>query len=123
MRSRPAAVAAGLAIYLAVALAFHGLGRLAFGGDVLLNAVKAVVPGFTAAWLHRARGLSTGAAVGIAGALIEVGALAALSAGAVLFETWERLALAALYAVLGSGLTNALGGAAGESLSAARTRR
>lgn len=52
--------------------------------------------------------------------------LAAL-AGFLAFEASGRLALACVYAVAGGGLTNnALGGAAGESLSSAgeaRTRR
>lgn len=81
-----------------MALFFYALNRLAFadeggpyplwysGAEVILSAIKAVIPGFAAG----------------------------------------RLALACVYAVAGGGLTNALGGAAGESLSSAgeaRTRR
>jgi hypothetical protein len=136
MRSRRAAIASGLGIYLAVALSFYALNRLAFddsgpyplwysGAEVMLSAIKAVIPGFAAGWLHRGRGLGSGALVGSIGALVEVLLLAAL-AGFLAFEVSGRLALACVYAVAGGGLTNALGGAAGESLSsgdAARTRR
>ena len=137
MRSRRAAIASGLGIYLVVVLFFYVLNRLAFadgggpyplwysGAEVILSAIKAVIPGFAAGWLHRGRGLRSGALVGSIGALVEVLLLAAL-AGFLAFEVSGRLALACVYAVAGGGLTNALGGAAGESLSsgdAARTRR
>lgn len=137
MRSRRAAIAAGLGIYLVVALSFYALNRLAFadedgpyplwysGAEVILSAIKAVIPGFVAGWLQRGRGLGSGALVGSIGGLVEVLLLAAL-AGFLAFEASGRLALACVYAVAGGGLTNALGGAAGESLSSAgeaRTRR
>jgi len=135
MRSRRVAFAAGLGAYMLVVAAFYAADRVAFpdgrsgpyplwysGGEVLLTAVKAVIPGFLAGWLHGARGLSSGALIGAVGAVLEIAVFAALVSGAMLFEPLERLALAALWAVLGSGLTNALGGGAGEALSGARGR-
>jgi hypothetical protein len=110
------ALAAGLALY---ALLVVGLRTLA-GGEIFLNALKAVAPGFAAGWLGRARGLRLGALVGALGAVLEVGLLAFADLP---LGVPEQLVLAAAYIVAGGALTNALGGAAGESLSAARTRR
>lgn len=122
MRSPAGALGCGLAVYAVLVLGLYGLHRLPFSeGEVLLNAAKAVGPGFIAGWLYRARGIMSGAVVGITGAVFEL-AFLALETG-MPFGIPDRLALAALYTVAGSALTNALGGAAGESLSAARTRR
>ena len=68
-----------------------------------------------AGWLLRARGLTYGAAVGALGGSLEV--------ALVLFADLplgipDQLVLASAYTVAGSALTNALGGAAGESLAA-----
>ena len=46
-------------------------------------------------------------------------AIALALAGFLAFEVSGRLALACVYAVAGGGLTNALGGAAGQALSGA----
>jgi hypothetical protein len=113
------AMAAGLALY---ALLVLGLDSLE-GAAIPLNALKAVLPGFAAGWLRRARGLKHGALVGALGGMLEVGrlAFAELPLGVP-----DQLVLACAYTVAGAALTNALGGAAGESLSSrgeARTRR
>ena len=117
------AMAAGLALY---ALLVLGLDNLE-GAAIPLNALKAVLPGFAAGWLGRARGLNRGlkrgALVGALGGLVEVGrlAFAELPLGVP-----DQLVLACAYTVAGAALTNALGGTAGESLSSrgeARTRR
>jgi hypothetical protein len=90
------------------------------GGEILLNALKAVAPGFAAGWLGGARGLRVGALIGALGGLFEVGLVvfADLPLGIP-----DQLVLASFYTVAGAALTNALGGAAGASLSAARTPR
>jgi len=113
------AMAAGLALYALLVLGLDALEGVA----IPLNALKAVLPGFAAGWLGRARGLKRGALVGALGGLVEVGrlAFAELPLGVP-----DQLVLASAYTVAGAALTNALGGAAGESLSPrgeARTRR
>lgn len=103
-------MAAGLALY---ALLVLGLDALE-GAAIPLSALKAVAPGFAAGWLGRARGLKCGALVGALGGLVEVGrlAFAELPLGVP-----DQLVLAGVYTVAGAALTNAFGGAAGESLS------
>ena len=113
------AVAAGLALYALLVLGLHTLAAAA----IPLNALKAVAPGFAAGRLQRSRGLRGGALVGALGGLFEVSLVvfADLPLGIP-----DGLVLASIYTVAGAALTNALGGAAGESLSsagAARTRR
>ena len=113
------AMAAGLALYSLLVLGLQPLAAAA----IPLNALKAVVPGFAAGWLQRSRGLRCGALVGALGGLVEVSLVvfADLPLGIP-----DQLVLASVYTVAGAALTNALGGAAGESLSSrggARTRR
>jgi hypothetical protein len=113
------ATATGLGLYAFLVLILHAVPAAA----IPLSALKAVAPGFAAGWLRPARGLGYGALVGAAGGLLEVALvmLADLPLGIP-----EQLVFASHYVVAGSALTNALGGAAGESLAArgaARTRR
>jgi hypothetical protein len=113
------AMAAGLALY---ALLVVGLDA-AESAAIPLNALKAVLPGFAVGWLGRSRGLKQGALVGALGGLVEVGRLAFADLP---LGIPDPLVLASVYTVAGAALTNALGGAAGESLSSAgeaRTRR
>lgn len=107
------ATAAGLALY---ALLVLGLDSLE-GAAILLNALKAVLPGFAAGWLGSARGLKHGALVGALGGMLEVGrlAFAELPLGVP-----DQLVLASAYTVASAALTNALGGAAGQALSEQR---
>jgi hypothetical protein len=109
------ATAAGLGLYAFLVLVLHALP----GAAIPLNALKAVAPGFAAGWLRCARGPGYGALVGAVGGLLEVALvmLADLPLGVP-----EQLVYASHYAVAGSALTNALGGAAGEAL-CARGRR
>lgn len=116
--ARMRAVAAGLALY-----ALLVLGQSLVAAAIPFNALKAVGPGFAAGWLLRSRGLRCGAVVGALGGLVEVSfvVFADLPLGIP-----DQLVLASVYTVAGAALTNALGGAAGESLSSAgeaRTRR
>jgi hypothetical protein len=121
------AVAVGLALYVVLVLAFYGVHQLALpdgsglypvwysGGDLLLNAVKAVGPGFAAGWLRRERGLRTGVTVGVVGGLFEVAILVMLT-GVPFAEVSGRITVAAVYTLLAAALANAVGGAAGEFL-------
>ena len=124
MSQRAKATAAGLALYVALILAFYGLHRLAFGdgggpypiwysaGEVIFNAAKAVGPGLVAGWLCRVGALRTGGIVGAVGGLIEVIGLGALT-GIPFGEFPGRMTIATIVTVVTSGLTNAIGGAAG----------
>ena len=107
------AAAAGLALYTLLILLLHALPA----ASIPFNALKAVMPGFAAGWLLRAYGLRYGAMVGTVGGLMEVALvfLADLPLGIP-----DQLVLASAYTVAGAALTNALGGAAGESLAARR---
>jgi hypothetical protein len=113
------ATAAGLGLYAFLVLVLHAIP----GAAIPLSALKAVAPGFAAGWVRRGRGLGYGALIGAAGGLLEV---ALVMLADLPFGVPEQLIVASHYAVAGSALTNALGGAAGESLAArgaARTPR
>jgi hypothetical protein len=124
MSKRATAITAGLALYIALVLAFYGLHRLAFGagggpypiwysvGELIFNAAKAVAPGLLVGWLCRMRAVGIGGAVGVAGGLIEVVLLGALT-GIPFTEVPGRMAVAAIFTAITSGLTNAVGAAAG----------
>lgn len=103
------AAAAGLALYTLLILLLQALP----GAGIALNALKAVIPGFTVGWLLRSGGLGHGAMVGAVGGALEVGLvlLADLPLGIP-----DSLLLAGAYTVAGAALTNALGAAAGEAL-------
>jgi hypothetical protein len=107
------AMSAGLALYALLVLSLHAV----HGADILLNALKAVAPGFAAGWLGRRGGLTCGALVGALGGVVEVGLLLFADLP---FGIPDQLALAGLYTVAGAALTNALGGAAGQALSEGR---
>ena len=127
MSTRATATTAGLVLYLALVLAFYGLHRLAFGdtgglypmwysiGELLYRAAKAVVPGLLVGWLCRTRAVGLGSAVGVAGGVIEVLLLGALTA--IPFSRVPvRMGMALIFTAIASGFTNAVGAAAGSHL-------
>ena len=127
MSTRATAVTVGLALYVALVLAFYGLHHLAFGsgggpypiwysvGELMFNAAKAVVPGLAIGWLCRTGAVRIGAAVGAVGGLVEVVLLGALT-GIPFAEFPGRMAVAAVFTAITGAFTNAVGGAAGEFL-------
>ena len=127
MSTRATAITVGLAIYIALVVAFYGLHRLAFGdggspypiwysvGELVFNTIKAVVPGLAIGWLHRPRALRIGAAVGAVGGLVEVVLLGVLT-GVPFAEFPGRMAVATIFTAITSAFTNAVGAAAGEFL-------
>jgi hypothetical protein len=127
MSTRATAITVGLALYIALVLAFYGLHRLTFGdgggpypiwysvGELVFNTAKAVVPGLAIGWLYRTRALRIGAAVGAVGGLVEVVLLGALT-GIPFAEFPGRMAVAAIVTAITSAFTNAVGAAAGEFL-------
>jgi hypothetical protein len=131
MSQRAIAIAVGLALYVAFVIAFYGLHRLAFGnsggpypiwysaGELLFNAAKAVVPGVAVGWLWRADAVRTGAMVGAIGGVVEVLLLGALT-GVPFSEFPGRMTVVTVVTAFTSGFTNAVGGAAGRFLRAAK---
>ena len=127
MSTRATAITIGLAIYIALVLAFYGLYRLAFAdgggpypvwysvGELVFNTTKAVVPGLAIGWLYRTRALRIGAAVGAVGGLIEVLLLGALT-GVPFVEFFGRMVVVTILTAITSAFTNAVGAAAGAFL-------
>ena len=129
MTTRGASVLIGLSLYVGLVLILYGLHRLAFSGgggpyplwystaELLVKALIAVGPGILAGWFCRGGGLSAGAIVGVVGGLVEAILLSAWT-GAPFGEFATRITVAAIAMAIGSAITNAAGGIAGETLRA-----
>jgi len=128
MNTRAMSMFAGLIVYLGLALLVYGLHRLAVGeggsldyplwfsgSEPIIKAAAAVAPGFIAGWLGRSHGLTAGAIVGAVGGVIEVFSIGVLF-GVRFGDVAVQIAVAAVCTAVAAGLTNAMGGAAGEFL-------
>jgi hypothetical protein len=124
VRPRVTAFIAGLAIYMALVLAFYALHRVRYGhvdlyltsiaaGERVFDAAKAVLPGFLIGRWYRSNVVGTAAAVGAIGGLAEVVLMNAFIGAHAFAVQPVRIAVTAILAGVACALTNSVGATAG----------
>ncbi len=127
MKRTTGPVLLGGALYVGLTFGLFGLQRLAFpngsgiypiwysSSEVLLKAIIAVGPGFLAAWVYQRAGLTVGAMAGFAGVAAEF-IIAIFGFAIPVSEFPGQMAWGFISSVVATGITNAVGGVAGETL-------